>query len=166
MKELETQLIAAIANHETELHDHWLRQISETTTFGHLMRLYPGLDPVRETLRDLRRVLEGKLPASTNWPGAAEPSQIGPQGVWRIGLCQGIEVVLAGEAVLRRWTRDNLRASDGEFLDLFETLNRATHQLVRFYSLRYCENCRACLTVPKENCDAAITTPPNTEKNQ
>jgi hypothetical protein len=150
VKELETQLIAEITAHETELHDLWVRRISETTTFGQLMRLYPAFDPVRDSLRDLRRVLEGKLPASNIWPGATEPPQIGPQGVWRIGLCQGIEVVLMGETVLRHWARTHLRAGDTEFLDLFETLNRATHKLVRFYALRYCENCRASLAGSEE----------------
>src|SRR5258706_4145575 len=141
MPDVKTRLVTLIVTHETELHGQWTRRTASDTPFASLLQINPARDPVRLMLQDLRRVLEGKLPAANIWPGASDPPEIGPCGAWRIGLCQGIELVLLGETVVRDWAYHNLQATGTEYLELFEALNRATHRLIRFYALRYCETC-------------------------
>ena len=140
---MKARLIALLQRDEDAISDAWRLRLSETAYFAALKVVNPASNPVRPLLRDLVHVLEGHLPAAQTLPGIKGARRFEPLGLWRISLAQCIEVFLTGEVVVRRWARTHLDATDGEFLELFEALNRATHELLRFHALHYCEDCRA-----------------------
>ena len=140
------QLITLLKRDEADICDAWRHRLSETALLAGSRLVDRTSNPVRPLVRDLARVLEGDRPDAPYVPGTEGLRDREPLGAWRISLCQCVEVFLTGEVVVRRWARTHLDANDSEFLELFELLNRATHELLRFYSLRYCENCRAALS--------------------
>jgi hypothetical protein len=147
---VKAQFIALLKKDESNICDAWRYRLSETALLAGSQLTDRPSNPIRPLLRDLVRMLEGEPLAASNLPGIKGLYEEKPVSAWRISLCQCVEVFLTGEVVIRSWTRTHLDATDGEFLELFELLNRATHELLRFYTLRYCENCRAGLPEPSD----------------
>ena len=142
---MKDELIAMILEHEDDLCEAWRERLSETAYFAALRVVDHTHNPLRPLLQDMVRVMDGKLPMSDHLPGSAGAQRFQGVGMWRISLAQCVEVFITGEVVVRRWARGNLDATDAEFLELFELLNRTMHQLLRFYTVRYCEDCRYLL---------------------
>lgn len=138
---MKEQLISVLRRDEEKIAEAWQQRLDDLTYRAAMKTTDEPAQPLRLLLRDLVRVLDGKLPATQ--PFTAGERQYEILNVWRINLCQSVEVFLVGETVVRRWVRRHVNATDSQFLEMFELLNAATHQLVRLYSLRYCENCRA-----------------------
>lgn len=145
METAKEQLIALMGNAEDEIYHLWLQRLRRSVFCGDATDAAQSSDHIREILCDLRRVLDGKLPVATDLPGMACPHADALCAASRGGLFQGIETVLLGEVVVRDWMRRRLDVNNSEFLKLFESVNRATHKLIRYYSLRYCTACRANL---------------------
>jgi hypothetical protein len=113
--------------------------LSEDTVLASLNLAEAPREPLNLLLRDVVRIIEGKLPAQL--PASQSLCRLGPMSEWKLTLCQGIEVFLVGESVVRRWVHAHLDAAPDEWFNAFEQLNRAFHQLIRYYVLRYCDSC-------------------------
>lgn len=136
---IKKQLIDLLRCDEEQLCAGWIRRLSEDTVLASLNLSEAPREPLNLLLRDVVRVIEGKLPAQP--PATQSVCRLGPMSEWKLTLCQGIEVFLVGESVVRRWVHARLDAAPEEWFDAYEQLNRAFHQLIRYYVLRYCDSC-------------------------
>ena len=136
---IKKQLIDLLRCDEEQLCAGWIRRLSEDTVLASLNIAEAPREPLNLLLRDVVRIIEGKLPAQP--PASQSVCRLGPMSEWKLTLCQGIEVFLVGESVVRRWVHARLDAAPEEWFDAYEQLNRAFHQLIRYYVLRYCDSC-------------------------
>ncbi len=144
---LKQQLIVLLQKDEDGICEAWSARLAENAILAGVKMTDGAASPVRVLVRDVVRVLEGKLPAAKTPSGTP---RAGPLDGWQIGLCQGIEAILTGEVVVRGWVRAYLDATDSECLELYEQISRAFHQLIRYYAVRYCKSCRAGLVATAE----------------
>ena len=131
-----TRLTAVLRQEESQICAIWRKQLRDTALFTSGIML-PNSDPIRGLFRDVIRILEDETPLTQ----APPPRESQPN--WRINLTQAIEVLLGGEVAMQEWITAHLDASAAERLEVFQTLNRAFHQLIRFHARRYCEQCRS-----------------------
>lgn len=136
---IKKQLIELLSRDEEQLCAGWMRRLSEDAVLASINLVEAPREPLNLLLRDVVRIIEGKLPAQP--PASQSLCRLGPMSAWKLTLCQGIEVFLVGESVVRRWVHSHLEAAPEEWFDVFEQLNRAFHQIVRYYVLRYCDSC-------------------------
>lgn len=136
---IKKQLIELLSRDEEQLCAGWMRRLNEDAVLASINLAEARQEPLKLLLRDVIRIIEGKLPAQP--PASQSLCRLGPMGDWKLTLCQGIEVFLVGESVVRRWVHSHLEAAPEEWFDVFEQLNRAFHQIVRYYVLRYCDSC-------------------------
>ena len=141
---IKKQLIDLLRCDEEQLCAGWIRRLSEDTVLASLNLSEAPREPLNLLLRDVVRIIEGKLPAQP--PASQSVCRLGPMSEWKLTLCQGIEVFLVGESVVRRWVHARLDAAPEEWFDAYEQLNRAFHQLIRYYVLRYCDSCVPIVT--------------------
>lgn len=143
---IKKQLIELLSRDEEQLCAGWMRRLSEDAVLAGINLAEAPREPLNLLLRDVVRIIDGKLPAQP--PASQSICRLGPMGVWKLTLCQGIEVFLVGEGVVLRWVHLHLGAAPEEWYEVFDQLNRAFHQLVRYYVLRYCDSC-VPVVVPK-----------------
>lgn len=136
---IKKQLIELLTRDEEQLCAGWMQRLSEDAVLASINLAEAPREPLNLLLRDVVRIIEGKLPAQP--PACQSLCRLGPMGAWSLTLCQGIEVFLVGESVVRRWVHIRLNAAPEEWFDVFEQVNRAFHQIVRYYVLRYCDSC-------------------------
>ena len=149
------QLIALLREQEDAICYAWTQRLGEAAQLAG-RKLAPGpTSPLHRIVRDLVDALAGKLTDLEPEPIDQVRQRLGPALEWRVNLCQAVEVLLTGEVVVRFWARAHLDADDAQLLDLFEEVNRAFHQLLRLYTLRYCDHCHARLTAGPDNGTAA-----------
>lgn len=142
---MKDKLIAMIRLNEDDLCEAWRERLSEKAYFAALRVVDHTHNPLRPLLHDMVEVIDGHTPMTKPLPGSEGAQRYQGVGAWRISLAQCVEVFITGEIVVRRWARGNLDATDAEFLEIFEMLNRATHQLLRYYTMRYCDDCHEFL---------------------
>lgn len=87
--------------------------------------------------RDLRRVMNSKLPALQTQASAATWKSTSPFDMYGLTLSQAIDALLTGKEIIRRFLRAHLAEPEAELLVTVELLNRAVQQLVRYYLMRY-----------------------------
>ncbi len=136
---IKKQLIELLIRDEEQLCAGWMRRLNEDAVLASINLAEAPQEPLKLLLRDVVRIVEGKLPAQP--PASQSLCRLGPMSAWKLTLCQGIEVFLVGESVVRRWVHSHLEAAPEEWFDVFEQVNRAFHQIVRYYVLRYCDSC-------------------------
>ena len=154
---IKKQLIELLSRDEEQLCAGWMRRLSEDTVLAGINLAEVPREPLNLLLRDVVRIIEGKLPAQP--PASQSLCRLGPMSVWKLTLCQGIEVFLVGESVVRRWVHSHLEAAPEEWFDVYEQLNRAFHQIVRYYVLRYCDSCVPNLKVEPQIPARAVPAP-------
>jgi hypothetical protein len=106
----------------------------------------PALTPVRVLLRDLVRGLEGKPPRRGEEPPSVTRLPFNGMLNWQVNLTYAVEVLLTGEVVIRKWVYIQLDPSDQQQVELFEQINHGFHELLRAYTLQYCQTCHATLS--------------------
>jgi hypothetical protein len=136
---IKKQLIELLTRDEEQLCAGWMRRLNEDAVLASINLAEVPQEPLKLLLRDVVRIIEGKLPAQP--PASQSLCRLGPMSDWKLTLCQGIEVFLVGESVVRRWIHTRLEAAPEDWFDVFEQVNRAFHQIVRYYVLRYCDSC-------------------------
>ena len=137
------KLINLLEDQQKAIARAWHERLAEPAELA-AHKLEPGRrQPVESLLGEVIQLLRGES------LDLAQPrvnllyEELGPLAEWRINLCQGIEVLLTGEVVVRGWVRCYLDADDSEMVELVEEINRVFHQLIRVYSLQYCDQCDA-----------------------
>lgn len=136
-------LIKLLLTHQEAICADWKQRLSDPAALA-ANKLQPGqLLPLRGLFEEAVQLLR-QQPLTMAAPTVEVlRKKLGPLAEWRINLCQAVEVLLTGEVVLRCWTRTHLDASDAELLEVAEQINRVFHQLLRVYTLRYCDQCHA-----------------------
>jgi hypothetical protein len=134
-RQVKKQLIELLQRDEAPICSGWLRRLNENTVLTGINLKESASESLRLLLRDLVRVIEGKLPA------ADCARRFGALAENQLTLCQNIEIFLVGHGVVVRWVHSQLAVPPEEWFDLFEQLRRAFHQLSRYYVLRYCGSC-------------------------
>ncbi len=142
---ISSRLITAIKENEEILGHLWERRLGANSVIVSMGRSDPFIQPTRLLLHDVVRVLEGEMPSAAPVPTLPELKHAAFFGLWRIQLCHGIEVFLAGEQVIREWAIERLAADGATKVEIFDKLNRVFHRLFRAYAHNYCDACRETL---------------------
>ena len=136
-------IVNRLQRHEKAICKTWTDRLAEPAMLA-AHKLQPGQhQPVQPLFHEMIHLLRGGVLEPSAPDVTALYEKIGPLAEWRINLCQGIEVLLTGEVVVRRWARCSLDLDDGAMLDVVEELSRTFHQLMRVYCLQYCDQCHA-----------------------
>lgn len=152
---MKTRLVALLRDQEDAIGYAWTKRLADAAQLASRKLAAGPVSPVRQLIRDLIDALEGKLTDLEPESIQEARQRLGPVLEWRINLCQAVEVLLTGEVVVRFWVRAHLDADETEQLELFEEINRAFHQLLRLYTLRYCDHCHARLTAGSASSNGA-----------
>jgi hypothetical protein len=137
------KLAELLGRQEKAICEAWTERLAEPARLA-ADKLQPGRrQPVQPLLREAVHLLEGGSLDLQEPDVDLLRGQLGPLAEWRINLCQGIEVLLTGEVVVRRWARCYLDMDDRETVEMVEEINRVFHQLIRVYCLQYCDRCDA-----------------------
>jgi hypothetical protein len=145
-KPIKKQIVEMLQRDEMAVCSGWLRRLNENAVLTGINLKESATEPLRLLLRDLVRVIEGKLPAAEAPPAADCARRLGALAENQLTLCQNIEVLLVGQGVVVRWAHAHLGAPPEDWFDLFEQIRRAFHQLERYYALRYCGSCVRSMT--------------------
>jgi hypothetical protein len=130
-------LVPLLAQCENQLSDEWIRELKRGPLFEAMDKSGSEASLVAVFFRDLRRVMNKKLPALQTQASAATSNNAGPFEAYGLTLCQGIDAVLTGKMTIRRFIRAHLNVPEAELLVTDELLNRVVQQLVRYYLMRY-----------------------------
>ncbi|NQU12315.1 hypothetical protein HQ590_16080 [bacterium] len=144
---MRARLVALLREQEDAICYAWTQRLADAAQLASRKLAAGPVSPVHQLVRDLVDALEGRLTDLEPESIEAARQRLGPVLEWRINLCQAVEVLLTGEVVVRFWVRAHLDVDATEQLELFEEINRAFHELLRLYTLRYCDHCHARLTV-------------------
>ncbi len=142
---MKEQLIRLLQRDEDGIADAWTERLSETARLAGQRLGGHALTPVRLMMHDLVRVLEGKSVQLTEGLSQARTLSLDGAPSWQVNLCYAVEVLLTGEVVIRNWAYVNLDLTDRQQVEAFELINRGFHELLRSYTLQYCQACHEVL---------------------